>query len=71
MDQQPSGEIDDGAALRIELQPDLDLSESDAERILEAWLGRPAACSGATPLKGGMVNTVLRLDFDLPPHHSV
>ncbi len=55
----------------VELQPDLDLSEADAERILEAWLGRPVACSGVTALKGGMVNTVLRLDFDLPPHHAV
>ena len=55
----------------IELQPHLDLTAQQAERILERWLGRPVACTGVQRLKGGMVNTVLRLDFDAPPHRAV
>jgi fructosamine-3-kinase len=55
----------------IELQPDLELLPAQAERLLEAWLGDPVACLEIGRLEGGMVNTVLRLDFDRPPHRAV
>ena len=55
----------------IDLQPHLDLTAHQAERILERWLGQRAACTGMQRLKGGLVNTVLRLDFDAPPHRAV
>ena len=55
----------------IDLEPHLDLTAHQAERILERWLGQRAACTGMQRLKGGLVNTVLRLDFDAPPHRAV
>lgn len=55
----------------IELQPDLELTSAQAERLLEAWLGRPVACTRIRKLRGGMVNTVLQLEFDRPPHRAV
>ena len=55
----------------IDLQPNLELTLPQAERILERWLGRRVTCTGIQRLKGGMVNTVLRLDLDAPPHHAV
>lgn len=55
----------------IELQPQLELTVAQAQRILERWLGRPTTCTGIRRLQGGLVNTVLRLDFDTPPHHAV
>jgi fructosamine-3-kinase len=55
----------------IELQPDIDLTPTQAERLLAAWLGGPATCRRIVPLKGGLVNTVLRLEFDRPPFAAV
>lgn len=55
----------------IELQPDLELTTAQAGQLLEAWLGRPVACSEVRKLRGGMVNTVLELAFDRPPHRAV
>lgn len=54
-----------------ELQPHLEFTRAQAERILEAWLGAPAACRGMQRLEGGLVNTVLRLDLDRPPFRAV
>jgi len=54
-----------------ELQPDLDFGTDQAERILEAWLGRRVACVGMERLKGGLVNTVVRLDLGQPPYRAV
>jgi fructosamine-3-kinase len=55
----------------IELQPNLELTVEEAERLLYAWLDVPVVCSSISRLEGGLVNTVLRLDFDHPPHHAV
>lgn len=55
----------------IELQPDLELTVEHAERLLATWLGSPVSCSGVHALKGGLVNSVFRLDFDRPPHRAV
>lgn len=55
----------------IDLQPDLELTTAQAERLLEAWLGGPVACSEIRRLEGGLVNTVLRLEFDRPPRWAV
>jgi len=55
----------------IDLQPDLDLTTAQAERILEAWLARPVTCSRIEPLRGGLVNSVFRLEFDQRPHGAV
>lgn len=55
----------------IESHPDLELTRDNAQRLLEAWLGRPVVCRTITRLEGGMINTVLRLEFDRPPHRAV
>lgn len=55
----------------IELQPDLELTTTAAERLLAPWLGQSVHCSTVTRLKGGMVNSVFLLDFDRPPHRAV
>jgi fructosamine-3-kinase len=55
----------------IDLQPDLELTIPQAERILRSWLGTPSACSAVEPLKGGLVNSVFRLEFDRPPFRAV
>lgn len=55
----------------IELQPNLELTIEEAERLLQAWLDVPVSCSSIRRLEGGLVNTVLRLDFDRPPRHAV
>lgn len=55
----------------IDLQPDLELGTEEAGRLLGAWLGRPTTCSQVVPLKGGLVNSVFRLDFDQPPFRAV
>ena len=55
----------------IELQPDLQLTRAEAERLLGAWLGEPVVCSGIKRLEGGLVNTTLRLDFDRHPLRAV
>lgn len=55
----------------IELQPDLELTTVEAARLLGAWLEGPVVCSEIIRLKGGMVNSVFRLEFDRPPHRAV
>lgn len=55
----------------IDLQPHLELTIAQAERILGSWLGAPPACSAVEPLRGGMVNSVFRLEFDRPPFRAV
>jgi fructosamine-3-kinase len=52
-------------------QTTLNLTRSHAEWLLSAWLGAPVHCTGISPLHGGMINTVLRLDFDHPPNSAV
>ena len=47
------------------------LTRSQAGRVLEDWLEQPAACTGIRKLHGGMINTVLRLEFDRPPFAAV
>lgn len=46
-------------------QTDLDLTTAQAETILAAWLGEAVSCTRVTRLRGGMINTVLRLDYSL------
>jgi fructosamine-3-kinase len=53
------------------LQTDLELSRAEAQSVLSAWLGYPVNCTGIRRLHGGMVNTVLRLEFDRPPFSAV
>lgn len=55
----------------LDLQPDLELTTVQAERLLEAWLGGPLECTGIRRLHGGLVNSVLLLEFDRPPHRAV
>ena len=55
----------------IDLQPDLSLTTAQAEHVLRTWLGAPVVCSTILPLRGGLVNTVFRLEFDRPPHCAV
>lgn len=54
-----------------QLQTDLALTTREAERLLLAWLGKPVACTAITRLHGGLVNTVLGLEFDRPPYRAV
>lgn len=54
-----------------DLQPDLAFDTGQARRLLEGWLGRPVTCLGMQRLKGGLVNTVIRLDLDQPPYRAV
>jgi hypothetical protein len=46
------------------LRTNLTLSPAQADALLAEWLGSGVHCQAITPLEGGMVNTVLRLDFD-------
>jgi fructosamine-3-kinase len=55
----------------INLQTNLMITPAQAEAILFAWLRRPAECTGIRRLHGGMVNSVLRLDFDRAPFSAV
>lgn len=55
----------------IDLQPNLDLTIDDAERMLGAWLGDSVSCSGISRLDGGLVNSVFGLEFDRPPFAAV
>ena len=43
------------------------LTTTQAECLLEAWLAAPVVCSETRRLEGGMVNTVLQLEFDRLP----
>lgn len=53
------------------IQTDLNLTPDQASAALSASLGRKITCTGMERLHGGMINTVLRLDFDEPPHSAV
>ena len=53
------------------IQTQITLASARAETILQAWLNRPVTCTEIVPLKGGMINTVLRLAFDQPPYQAV
>ncbi len=55
----------------VELQADLEFTADQAERLLEDWLGAPVTLLEMQRLQGGLVNTVLRLDFDQPPQRAV
>lgn len=53
------------------IQTQITLTSTQAETILQAWLNHPVVCTEITPLKGGMINTVLRLAFDQSPYQAV
>jgi fructosamine-3-kinase len=53
------------------IQTQITLTSEQADTILQAWLNRPVTCEAIAPLKGGMINTVLRLAFDEPPYQAV
>lgn len=53
------------------VQTQITLTAAQAETILQGWLNRPVTCTEIMPLKGGMINTVLRLSFDQPPYKAV
>jgi len=53
------------------IQTNLTLTKSQAEKVLADWLAAPVACTRIQPLRGGMINTVLRLDFDRDPYSAV
>jgi fructosamine-3-kinase len=53
------------------VQTEITLTPTQAATILQAWLNRPVVCTEITRLKGGMINTVLRLTFDQPPYKAV
>jgi fructosamine-3-kinase len=55
----------------INQQTNLELSPIQAEAALGAWLGRPVRCTQIQRLQGGMINTVLRLEFDRAPFRAV
>lgn len=55
----------------IVLEPDLELTTSQAEDILEAWLDARVTCTEVKRLKGGMVNSVFSLRFDRVPNQAV
>lgn len=55
----------------IDPQPDLELTTVEGGRLLQSWLGDPVVCTDVSPLKGGMINSVFRLDFDRAPHRAV
>ncbi|MGC9522490.1 MAG: fructosamine kinase family protein [Anaerolineae bacterium] len=55
----------------VELQTDLALTHGQAERVLAAWLDSSVRCTGIERLRGGMINSVLRLTFDRAPHTAV
>jgi fructosamine-3-kinase len=57
-----------------ERQTHLTLSSTQAEAVLARWLGDAGDgvhCTGVERMHGGMINSVLRLDFDRPPHSAV
>jgi len=46
------------------VNPPVELTRSEAEIILQQWLGRAVRCRGLRPLTGGCVNTVIEVHFD-------
>ncbi len=55
----------------MNLQTNLTLTPAQAEPVLAAWLGRSVRCLGVERLRGGMINSVLRLAFDRDPYTAV
>lgn len=55
----------------VQPQPDLELRVEDADRLVASWLGPGARCTGMRRLTGGMINSVVRLELDRPPHAVV
>ncbi len=55
----------------VSMQTNLELTRTQAERVLAAWLEHPVTCKDIRRLHGGMINTVLRLEFDRPPFSAV
>jgi len=55
----------------MELQTSLAFTSEQAETLLAAWLGSTVRCTSIERLKGGMMNTVLKLAFDREPFHAV
>ncbi len=53
------------------IQNNLTLTQAQAEAVLSAWLGAPAACTAIRPLHGGMINAVYGLEFDREPFTAV
>lgn len=53
------------------IQNHITLTNGQAETVLQAWLNHPVTCIDSVPVKGGMINTVLRLTFDHPPYKAV
>jgi fructosamine-3-kinase len=53
------------------MQTDIRLTPEQAEALLAEWLGSSVKCTGVQPLHGGMINSVLRLDFDRAPFSAV
>lgn len=47
------------------------LKPKQAEAILSQWLGRPVSPTRIERMSGGMINSVLALHFDVPPHEAV
>lgn len=59
------------ASAAMQLHTSLSLTTDQASRVLEGWLGKPARCTQILPLTGGMLNTVLQLQFDHAPFTAV
>jgi fructosamine-3-kinase len=55
----------------LQLQTDLKCTPSQAKDLLSTWLGAPVRCTRIRRLHGGMVNTVLGLEFDRAPYRAV
>lgn len=55
----------------VDLQPNLEPSTARAEHLLGSWLGERPTCTAVVPPKGGLVNSVFRLEFDRPPSRAV
>ncbi len=53
------------------LSTGLAISSEQAEHLLERWLGVPVQCERVARLSGGMINSVLRLEFDHAPYRAV
>lgn len=44
------------------------ITHSQADHLLAEWLGTKVRCTDVRRLTGGMINSVVRLEFDVPPH---
>jgi fructosamine-3-kinase len=53
------------------MHTNLTLTQEQADLVLAAWQGSPLPCTGIRRLQGGMINTVLALDFATAPFSAV